>query len=111
MVAGIVLFALGLKETIEDLHDPLETTAAVGLCGGVALYFAAHVALRVRIGGGIGHGRPVATLLLLALLPFARSLSAIVTLAVVAAICAALIGYEAIRYRSSRAEIRLDRDA
>jgi low temperature requirement protein LtrA len=111
MVAGIVLFALGLKETIEDLHDPLETTAAVGLCGGVALYFAAHVALRVRIGGGIGHGRPVATLLLLALLPFARNLSAIVTLAVVAAICAALIGYEAIRYRSSRAEIRLDRDA
>jgi low temperature requirement protein LtrA len=49
MIAGIVLFALGLKKTIGQAGEPLATVSAVALCGGLSLYFLAHVALRVRL--------------------------------------------------------------
>jgi low temperature requirement protein LtrA len=42
MVAGIVLFALGLKTTLGDVGEHLATVPAVGLCGGAALYLVAH---------------------------------------------------------------------
>jgi low temperature requirement protein LtrA len=106
MVAGIVLFALGMKTTLAHVDSPLPTIPAIGLCGGLALYFLAHVALRLRIGGGLGHGRPVATVLLIGLIPLAMAVPALTALGLVAAVCAALIAYEAIRYREGRAWIR-----
>ena len=111
MVAGIVLFALGLKTTLAHLGDPLGTIPALGLCGGVALYLIAHVALRLRIGGGLGHGRPIATILLLGLLPLAMAVPALAALGMVVAVCAALIAYEALRYPHARAWIRSRRGA
>jgi low temperature requirement protein LtrA len=106
MVAGIVLFALGLKTTLAHVDAPLPTIPALGLCGGVALYFAAHVASRLRIGGGWGHGRPVATVLLLLLVPVATVVPALTALGLVTAVCVALIAYEALRYPQARAWIR-----
>ena len=38
MMAGIVLFALGLKTTVGDVGETLDTVPAVALCGGAALY-------------------------------------------------------------------------
>jgi low temperature requirement protein LtrA len=106
MVAGIILFALGMKTTLGHVGSPLPTIPAVGLCGGLALYFLAHIALRLRIGGGLGHGRPTATVLLIGMMPLATMVPALVALALVATICAALILYEAVRYREHRAWIR-----
>jgi low temperature requirement protein LtrA len=111
MVAGIVLFALGLKTTMAHLDEPLPIIPAIGLCGGLALYLAAHVASRLRIGGGLGHGRPVATIALIALTPVALAIAALLSLALVTAVLVALIAYEAIRYRDSRAWIRSHRGA
>jgi low temperature requirement protein LtrA len=111
MVAGIVLFALGLKKTLADVDDALATVPAVALFGGVALYLLAHVAFRLRIGGGLGHGRPVAAVLLLAMLPLGLVVPSLAALALVAAVCTALIAYEALRYREARAEIRGRRPA
>jgi low temperature requirement protein LtrA len=111
MVAGIVLFALGMKTTLAHVDSPLPTIPAIGLCGGLALYLLAHVALRLRIGGGLGHGRPVATILLLGLIPLAMAVPALTALGLVTAVCAALIAYEAIRYREHRAWIRSRRGA
>jgi low temperature requirement protein LtrA len=111
MVAGIVLFALGMKTTLAHVESPLPAIPTIGLCGGLALYFLAHVALRLRIGGGLGHGRPVATILLIALIPLAMAVPALTALGLVAAVCAALIAYEAIRYREGRAWIRSRRGA
>jgi low temperature requirement protein LtrA len=111
MVGGIVLFALGLKKTLEHVDEPLATVPALGLCGGLALYLLAHVGVRLRIGGGLGHGRPVAVIVLLALLPVAVEVPALVALALVAAVSAGLIAYEALRYREARAEIRRAREA
>jgi low temperature requirement protein LtrA len=111
MVGGIVLFAFGLKTTLADVGGSLPTVPALGLCGGVALYLLAHVALRLRIGGGLGRGRPVASALLLGLLPFAREVPALAALGIVAAVCVGLIVYEVVRYREARAWIRSRRGA
>jgi len=106
MVFGIVLFALGMKETLRHLDEPLAIVPAIGLCGGLALYMAAHVVLRLRIGGGWGHGRPTAMVALLVLIPVATMVPALAALTLAAAVCATLIAYEAIRYRYARTWIR-----
>ena len=111
MVAGIVLSALGLKTTLAHVDQPLDTIAAVGLCGGLALYMLAHVAMRLRTGGGLGHGRPTAAILLIASIPLATMVPALAALGLVAAICVGLVAYEAIRYRYARSWIRSHRGA
>ena len=46
MIAGIVLFAFGVKKTLEGVYEPLDPMpAAFALCGGVAIYLAGHIAL------------------------------------------------------------------
>ena len=117
MIAGIVLFALGLKTTIEHVDEPLDTVPAVALCGGPALYFLTHVALRVRLvhfirrttterPGWIGPGRLATSIAMLALIPAALELPALASLALVAAVCCALIAWDVIHYREDRAEVR-----
>jgi low temperature requirement protein LtrA len=122
MIAGIVLFALGLKKTIEHVGDPLATVPAVALCGGLSLYFLTHVAIRVRLvyavrranadvqpgarPGWIGPGRLVTGLGMLALLPAALELSALTALALVTGLCCALIAYDVVHYREDRGRVR-----
>ncbi|MGH3104054.1 MAG: low temperature requirement protein A [Gaiellaceae bacterium] len=106
MVAGIVLFALGLKKTLADVDDPLEAVPAVGLCGGLALYLLAHVAFRLRNVGTWNRQRLIAAAVLLALLPVAFEIPALAALGLSAAVCTVLIAYEAIRFREARARVR-----
>jgi low temperature requirement protein LtrA len=111
MVGGIVVFAFGLETALHDTANALAIVPAVGLIGGIALYLLAHVAVRLRIGGGLGRGRPIASVVLLALLPLAIHVPAAAALGMVAAVCVALIAYEALRHRDSRAMIRAQRGA
>jgi low temperature requirement protein LtrA len=106
MVAGIVLFALAMKKSLEDVDGSLGTVPAAALCGGLAIYMLAHVLSRYRISGTIGHGRPVAFVVLVAVYPLAVEVPAVAALALVAAVFVGLIAYEAMRYRESRARIR-----
>jgi low temperature requirement protein LtrA len=106
MVGGIVVFAFGVEVTLRGLDHSLAVVPAVCLCGGVALYFLAHVGLRLRVGGGLGHGRPIAAVVLLALIPVATTIQALMALALVAFVCLCLIVYEVARYRETRAWIR-----
>jgi low temperature requirement protein LtrA len=111
MVAGIVLFAFGLKTTLPHVTDLLHVVPAFGLMCGVSLYLLAHVALRLRIHGGLGRGRPIAAVVLVALLPAATVVPGLAALGLVAAVCVSLIVYEALRHREARAVIRDRRDA
>jgi low temperature requirement protein LtrA len=117
MVAGIVLFALGVKKTLEHVGDPLATVPAVALYGGLSLYFFSHVAFRLRIVlagsleeraqlGLFGRGRPAATIILLALMPVALEVPALASLALATACCCALIVYDVVHYREERVEVR-----
>src|SRR3954470_226505 len=76
MVSGIVLVALGIKKVMPHLHEPLATVPAVALCGGVALYLAAHVAFRLRNVGTLNRQRCVAAALALAAVAPARHVDA-----------------------------------
>ena len=106
MIAGIILFAVGVKKTMGDVDEPLKLVPAVALCGGVALYLAAHVAFRLRNVHSWSVRRVVVTALLLAAIPFALELPALATLALVAALVSGLIAYEAIRYAEARERVR-----
>ena len=48
MVAGIVLAALGIEETLAHVDETLDGVHALALLGGSAVYLLAHVALRLR---------------------------------------------------------------
>ena len=120
MIAAIVLFALGLKKTIEHYDEPLDTVPAAALCGGLALYFTTHNALRARIvhllrqmeidgPGWIGPGRLAAAIAMLGILPAALELPALVSLALASVVCSALVAWDLVHYRESRAEVRRNR--
>ena len=120
MIAGIVLFALGLKKTIEHVDEPLSTIPAVALCGGLSLYFLAHVVQRVRLvhlirgttsqrPGWIGPGRLVAAIGMLVIIPAAIEVPALAALALATAVCCALVAWDVVHYREHRVEVRQTR--
>jgi low temperature requirement protein LtrA len=106
MVAGIVLFAFALKETIAHVGDDLHTVSAVALCCGPALYLLAYVAIRVRVARSLSRGRFVAALALATLTPVATVVPALAALTLVAAVWVAFHAYELIWWREARAEAR-----
>jgi low temperature requirement protein LtrA len=106
MVAGIVLFAFAMKTTLAHVGDELDTIAAVGLCGGPALYLFAYVALRVRVSRTLGGGRLVAAVACALLFPLTLVVPALIALALVAAVWIALHVYEIIWWREARARTR-----
>ncbi len=81
MVAGIVLAALGLEETLAHVDDALDAVHAFALLGGVAIYLLAHVALRLRNAHTLNRQRLVLAVLLLALIPVATTVPSLATLA------------------------------
>jgi low temperature requirement protein LtrA len=106
MVAGIILVAFGVKQTLGDVGEPLKTVPAVALLGGIALYLAGHVAFRLRLHSGLGRGRLTAAVVSLALIPLAVEVAALVALAIAAAVSSALIAYEVNRFADARSRVR-----
>jgi len=106
LVAGIVLFAFGLKTTLGHAGQELATVPAVGLCGGAALYLLGHVAFLFRTTGRLWRRRTIGAIVLLALIPAAVAVPALAALGLVAAVCSSVVAYEAIRRREHRTQVR-----
>ena len=106
MIAGIVLFALGLKTTVGHVGEHLDTVPAVALCGGAALYLLAYVASLLRTTGRIFRRRTIGALVLLILIPAAVAIPALAALALVSTVCSLVVAYEAIRHREHRVVLR-----
>jgi low temperature requirement protein LtrA len=106
MVAGIVLLALGLKKTLEDVGAELDLVIASAMLGGVAIYLLAHVAHRYRNVHWVNYHRLVCAVVLLALVPVAVELPALAALAGLAVIVWVLVGLEAVRFAGSRERAR-----
>jgi low temperature requirement protein LtrA len=106
MLAGIVLFALGLKTTLDHVGEALDTVPAVGLCGGAALYLLGQIAFLLRTTGRVFRRRTVGAAVLLALVPIAVAIPALAALALVSVVCSSIVAYEAIRYREDRLRVR-----
>ena len=107
MVAGIILVAVAMKKTLAHVDEPLELVPAVTLCGGVALYLAAHILFRLRNVGSLNRQRLVAAGAAArvppagprARPPSRRSRPS-------PGSCAALIAYEAIHFAAARDRVR-----
>jgi low temperature requirement protein LtrA len=106
MVAGIIFVALGIKQTLAHVGDPLEAIPAVALCGGVALYLLGHNAFRLRDIGSVSVPRLVVTVLCCALIPVAVSIPSLIILAILAGLLCALAAFETVRSREFRRELR-----
>jgi low temperature requirement protein LtrA len=107
MVAGIVLAALGLEETLAHVDEAFDAEHAFALLGGVAIYLLAHVALRLRNAHTISVPRLVVALLLFALIPVAVTIPALASLIGVNVLLWGMIAYETIRvYDERRYQLR-----
>jgi low temperature requirement protein LtrA len=99
LVAGIIIFAVGVKLAVEGVDAPLSDAARLALCGGVALYLAGHVAFAWRMGGGINYTRLGVAAALLVLFATGSGLDAWGLAAVMTGVMAALCALEAVRDR------------
>ena len=111
MIAGVVMFALGVKKVLEHTGDPLKEMPAVALCGGLALYALAHVAFRVRSMGTFGPPRLLVAIACAALIPLALGSAGITTLLALAVVWIALIAYETVQFAEQRARVRAGQHA
>jgi low temperature requirement protein LtrA len=106
MVAGVILFALGLKKTLGEPDDALKIVPDVALLGGVALYLLALVAFRYRHVHSINRRRLTLAIVLVALVPAALELPAMAMLAVIGVLVWTLIVIETRSYGEGRQRVR-----
>jgi low temperature requirement protein LtrA len=106
MVAGIIFVALGVKQTLSHVGDPLGTISAVALCGGVALYLLGHNGFRLRSVGSVSVPRLVVTMLCFALITLAVSVPSLISLGVLALLLCGLAAFETVTSREFRRELR-----
>jgi low temperature requirement protein LtrA len=106
MVAGIVLMAVGVKKTLGHVGDELHSVPAAALLGGAAVYLLAHVAFRWRNVHRFSSQRGVAAAVCVAFLPLATRVPALLTLTLLAAVLAAVVLYEHIRFAELRTRLR-----
>ncbi|MDQ3680062.1 MAG: low temperature requirement protein A [Actinomycetota bacterium] len=92
--------------TLAHVADPLPWEMATALAGGTAMYLLAQVAFKRRSLHTFSVGRLVAAVILLALIPLAHEVDALVTVAVIGAVLWALIVFESVHYAAARDQVR-----
>jgi low temperature requirement protein LtrA len=93
IVAGIIVFAVGAKLSIEGSSGP----GGLALCGGVALYVTGQVGFAWRMVEVFDRARGAVAVVLFALCPFADDLARWVAAAIVSALLAVLCSLSATR--------------
>jgi low temperature requirement protein LtrA len=106
MVIGIILAAFGVEHVLEHVDEPLDAEDAFALLGGVAIYLLAHVALRLRSSHTVNGQRLALGIVLLAAVPLATVVDALVVLAAANVLLWAMIMYETRRYGDLRYPLR-----
>jgi low temperature requirement protein LtrA len=99
IVAGIILFAVGVKLAVHDVGEPLDDPVRLALCGGVALYLVGHVAFRLRIAGSVSVEKLVAAAALLVLYAVGGELAAWALAGAVMVVLVAMCAYESVSAR------------
>ncbi len=96
LVAGIIIFAVGVRFVVRDAGASLSTPARLTLCGGVALYLAGHFAFRMRIAREAGAQKLLVAGLALVLVPVGASFPAWLETGVLAALLVAMCAAETV---------------
>ncbi len=100
LVAGIVVFAVGVRIAVEAAGEPLEAAARLALCGGVALYLLGHAAFRLRMVREVNPAELAAVVAVLVVFALGGGIAAWLLIAIVAAVLVALAVAEAAATRS-----------
>jgi low temperature requirement protein LtrA len=66
LVAGIIVFAVGMRFATRSVGHSLLDAGRLALCGGVAMYLIGHAAFRLRLVGNVAHEKLVAAAALIA---------------------------------------------
>ncbi len=106
LVAGIVLAAFGIEETIAHSGHHLHTVPAFALLGGIALYLLGLIAFRYRHVRTLNRQRLGLAVVLLLLIPVAAAIPALLSLAIADLLLAAMIVYETRGYGDGRERLR-----
>jgi low temperature requirement protein LtrA len=80
LVGSIIFVALGIEQTLAHVGEPLGLIAAVGLCGGCALYLFGHNAWRYHDHGTVSVARLVVAVVAVGLIVVAVQVTAIIVL-------------------------------
>jgi low temperature requirement protein LtrA len=99
IVAGIIVFAVGMRLATHGAGQPLSDAARLALCGGAALYLAGHAGFRLRILGTIGYDKLAAAGLILVVWAVGSGLPAWSVAAAVTVVLALLCAHETRRDR------------
>ena len=102
IVAGIITFAVGVRELVRVLSSPLYGPARLAFCGGLALYLLGHVAFRLRLANEIGYEKLTISAALILLYALGASLPAWAIAATATALMAALCAAEVAADRAGR---------
>ena len=94
IVAGIILFAVGMKVTIGAGGHSLSDAARLALCGGLALYLAGNGAFRLRMGASLAWPLAAGIAALAILFAAGASLSALWVTGLATAVLVGVCGLE-----------------
>lgn len=106
LVAGIVLTSFGLKTVLEDTGAHLDWVTAFALLGGIATYLGGLIAFRFRHVQTWNRNKLILIPALLVLIPVAREIPALATLAIATALLALLVIREYSGYGEGRLRLR-----
>ena len=94
IVAGIIVFAVGVKLSVAHAASPLGAGERYALCGGVALYLLAHAAFRLRLASGVNGERLAFAAALLALAALGAGVAAWALVAIAGGVVLAMCAVE-----------------
>ncbi len=97
LVAGIIIFAVGVKDAVLGGGEPLREPARLALCGGVAVYLLGEVAFRMRMVRVISYERVGVAALSMVLFAISGGLAAWVTAGLLAVLLGGLCVLEQLR--------------
>jgi low temperature requirement protein LtrA len=113
MIAGIILFALGAEEIVHQIADPHVSTwlPAKGpgeplLFGGVICYLCGNMLFQLRTLGTLSWTRVATVAVLAGSIPLSERLPALGALALLTAICIAMVAAEVVIFDESRRALR-----
>ena len=103
LVAGIIVFAVGIKVTIHDVGHELPDAGRLAVFGGAALYLVGCAAFGLRLARVVSTAKLVGAAALLVLLAVSSGLSGTAILALTALVLAAVCAVETLRPTTTRA--------
>jgi low temperature requirement protein LtrA len=102
MVAGIVLFALGVKKAIGHADHALTLVPSIALYGGLALHFVGHVVFRLRTVGTLSRPFLLLAAVFAGAIALGTRIPAVASLAGCAVLVCMVVGSEALAARRRR---------